>query len=165
MKSGVEKHHSRERLMEILVLLLERLAEIPEEFHLKEDLMKGLAEEKGYAESEIEEALAFLLSASEKISHALIPRNDRPLHPASRVFTEAERLRLAPVVRERLLRYRTLGILTETEWEEILLHLLYGDGLEAGEADLDDALRKVVDDERLLLLLPPADARSALMVF
>ena len=165
MKSAEEKRDRQERLMEIVALLLERLAEIPEEFHLKEDLMKGLAEERGYTEPEIEDALALLLSASEKISHALVLRNDRPLHPAARVFTEAERLRLAPAVRDRLLRYRALGLLTESEWEEIILHLLYGDGLEAGEAELNDALRKVVGDERLLLLLPPADARSALMAF
>lgn len=152
MKSAEEKRERQERLMEIVAFLLQRLAEAPQGIHLKEDLMKGLAEEGGYTGTEIEEALALLLSASEKISHALVPRNDRPLHPAARVFTEAERLRLAPAVRDRLLRYRALGLLTESEWEEIILHLLYGDGIEAGVDELNEALRRVVGDERLLLL-------------
>ncbi|NLG83191.1 MAG: DUF494 domain-containing protein [Firmicutes bacterium] len=162
MKS-VGKEHRQGRLMEIAALLLRRLVETEEGIRRKEDLTQDLLAEGKYTEGEIEEALALLFSASEKISSALVPRNDRALHPVARAFTAAERRRLTPAVQKRLLRYRLLGVLTEAEWEEIVLYLLYGSEAKAGVAELNAALRRVIEDERLLLLLPPPGTAGAEM--
>ncbi len=60
-------------------------------------------------------------------------------------------------MRGQLLQYRESGLLTESECEEVLMHLLLAESREVGLSDLHHAIRKVVGDEdRLLLLLPHA---------
>ena len=144
---------AHERIMEIVCFLLRRILESPEEARSEGNLVKGL-EERGYGQAEIETAIELVFAVPEIITSAT-ETSRRVKIATTRVFSPTEEVKLGLAVRGHLLQYREFGLLTELEWEEVLMHLLMIDSKEVGLADLHHAIRKVVGDEnRLLLLLP-----------
>lgn len=140
--------------MEIVSFLLKQILETPDDARSQGRLVKGL-EERGYRRSEIDAAIELVLAVPEIISSTGDPGFTRSTHLGTRVFSLAEQNKLGIAVRGRLLQYRSLGLLTESECEEVLLQLLMTESPEAGLADLHSVILKVIgDEERLMLLLP-----------
>ncbi|MGE5528281.1 MAG: DUF494 family protein [Patescibacteria group bacterium] len=143
-----------ERIMEIVGFLLRKIIESPEEARLERHLVEGL-EERGYRRSEIDAAMELIFAVPEIISSAFsraIP--DAPGRTV-RVFSPLEERRLSISLRGRLLEYRALGLLSASEWEEVLMQLVFSEAREMNLADLEPALRKVVNDEERLQLISP----------
>ncbi len=146
--------NTQDRIMEIVSFLLKQILETPDNARCQGRLVKGL-EERGYRRSEIDAAIELVLAVPEIISSTGDPDLARSTRLGTRVFSLTEQNKLGVAVRGRLLQYRSLGLLSESECEEVLLQLLLAESPEAGLADLYSAILKVVgDEERLMLLLP-----------
>lgn len=146
--------NTQERIMEIVGFLLKKIIESPEEARCQGELVRGL-EEQGYRRAEIDAAIELVLAVPEIISSTADPVAGHHVNLTTRVFSGIETQKLGLTVRGRLLQYRALGLLTELEWEQVMMHLLLTDSREVGLADLHLAMRKVIEDEeRLMLLLP-----------
>ncbi len=159
MKTRAKAAQTQDRIMEIVVFLLKRIIASPDAICGESELVRSL-EQKGYGRAEIDAAIELVFTVPEIINsadHRADPHGD----PTTRVFSQAEELKLGISVRSRLLQYRSLGLLTESEWEEVLMHLLLSEMREAGLADLYAAVRKVIHDEQRLLFLLPDPALPA----
>lgn len=142
--------------MEIVSFLLKQILETPDDARCQGRLVKGLVE-RGYRRSEIDVAIELVLAVPEIISSTGDSDFTRSTPLGTRVFSPTEQIKLGMAVRGRLLQYRSLGLVSESECEEILLQLLLAESQEVGLADLHSAILKVVgDEERLMLLLPGA---------
>lgn len=147
-----QSQNIQDRVMEIVGLLLRKIMESPESASRRNRIIKGL-ERRGYERGEIDAAIELVMAVPEILGSINARRGTEP--PAYRIFSEYEQYKLGVTVRGRLIQYRALGLLTELELEEVLVHLLSVEGGEVGLADLHQALRKVVgDSERLMIILP-----------
>lgn len=147
--------NSQERILQIVGFLLRRILEFPEEASSEREMIRDL-QERGYGQAEIDAAIELVFAVPEIVTGTLNP-SARPAAATTRIFSPAENLKLGMAAKGHLLRYREYGLLSEAEWEEVLLQLLLSESREVGLIELHHAVRKVVaDEQRLLLLLPKA---------
>ena len=143
----------QDRIMEIVGHLLRRILESPDEASSESELVRDL-HAQGYRQAEIDAAIELVFAVPEIIAGTLKPP-ERSETTKTRIFSPAENFKLGMVTKGHLLRYREYGLLSEAEWEEVLIQLLLSESREVGLSDLHHAVRKVVTDEqRLLMLLP-----------
>ena len=114
---------TQDRIMEIVSLLLKQIVEAPDDARCQGRLVKGLVA-RGYRRAEIDAAIELVLAVPEIISStdSLDPAGATIL--GTRVFSLTEQHKLGVAVRGRLLQYRSLGLLSESECEEVVLQLL-----------------------------------------
>ena len=150
-----------DRIMEIVGILLKRIVATPGEQDSEGELLKGL-EEQGYRRAEIDAAIELVFAVPVIITAAYprLPEVPPAQNSKVRVFAPDEERKLSTAVRGRMLQYRALGLINESEWEEILIQLLFTESREVGLTDMHEAINRVINDKERIMLLMPGPIRS-----
>lgn len=112
-----------ERVVEILVYIMKEIKATDQRIG-KLDILSKELEQKGYTENEISSAFSWLFDRIKDNFDELV-KNTGPTLPYSfRVLHEVEKMIIIPEAYGYLIQLRELGLLDETELEQIIEHAL-----------------------------------------
>ena len=132
-----------DRIPEVVAMILEQLRAFVEGDELALSDLSDALDQSDYNPDEVDAAFDFIFQALDPVTRETYGER-QPGSPGLRVLNAAERLALSPEGYGYLLRLKQQGVLTDSQIESVLEHVVLGRGQAAQLDDISTLASEVV---------------------